>query len=80
MEKIQLSVPAILQVDSQHIACVLPWDLHNLCSLKTQLKKLQRAKMVLFKDILEKMSTEEGTNTCTEQLFAESKRGHYSTG
>ena len=44
----------VLQVDSQHIACVLPWDLHNLCKLETQLKRLQGEQMILFKGILEK--------------------------
>ena len=54
MEEIHISVPAILQVDPQHIACVLPWDLHNLCILETQLEKLQGEKLILFKNILDK--------------------------
>ena len=54
MEEIHISVPAILQVDPQNIACVLPWDLHNLCILETQLEKLQGEKLILFKNILDK--------------------------
>ena len=41
-------------MDTKHIACVLPWDLHNLCILETQLEKLQGEKLLLFKNILDK--------------------------